>query len=212
MYYERCGKHCDPIEEQRLYSLLQHMIRNQHIAAKMAQKAQTGRKKSCIINDMETGGQRMKEHLKSIPVTIVLLLLLLIVVFSEIAIYISGPSRKYEDSVAKQEQKIKDAYGSVKELHRHVFQYTVYVGEDEQLYIWFNEEGNVVTTKEKSSARFSEAKRIAQSVYGLQDAEISLGYGYKNPVYVLVSDEREILLDYDSMEELYDLRKGGSRG
>lgn len=172
-------------------------------------KTKTEKEKSCIINDMETGGLVMKKHLKSIPVTILLLLAAGAVVMIEIAVYISGPSRKYEDTVLKQEERIRSTYSAVKDLQRHVFQYTVYVGEDDDMYIWFNEEGSVITTKEKSSARFSEVKELARSVYGFQNAGVSLGYGYDNPVYVLDSGEREVLLDYDSMEEVYDLRKGG---
>ena len=39
--------------------------------------------------------------------------------------------------------------------------------------------------------------------------DIQLGYGYDNPVYVVYCDLGEILLDFETMEEVYVIRIGG---
>lgn len=150
----------------------------------------------------------MKGSLKSIGITCCLLLLLGIVIYIVIAAFISGPIRAYELKVEKQEIKIKEAYPNISDIYRHVFQYTVYSGSIEQGIMWFNENGEVITTRKKEDLLIDEVSKKAINDYQMKDFEVKLGYGYDNPVYVIVSKYREVLLDFDSLDLVYDLRKG----
>ena len=47
-----------------------------------------------------------------------------------------------------------------------------------------------------------------QKRYGAKEIQVALGYGYDNPVYVVDCSAGEILLDYDSLKEVYFLKKG----
>lgn len=150
----------------------------------------------------------MKGSLKSITMTCCLLLLLVGILYIEVAAYISGPLRSYDLKIEKQKDKIKEIYPEISNIYRHVFQYTVYSGSVKQSIVWFNENGEVVTTRNKEDVSMEAVSKKAIDDYHLNDFEINIGYGYDNPVYVIVSKECEVLLDFDSLELVYDLRKG----
>lgn len=153
----------------------------------------------------------MKSSLKSVLLTTVLLIVLLVIIYIEIAIYISGPARAYEKKIVAQQEVIQEQYPNIKNIQRHAFQYIVYSGEDTDAYLWLNENGELVTSREKSTLQMEEVVSTLETTYGITDATIILGYGYDNPVYVAKIDNREILLDYDTLELVYDLREGESR-
>mgnify|MGYP006939921985 CR=1 FL=1 len=44
--------------------------------------------------------------------------------------------------------------------------------------------------------------------YNAEDITITLGYGYDNPVYVIECSVGRILLDYDTLHEVYYLKEG----
>lgn len=150
----------------------------------------------------------MKINWKSLGITLALLLVLSVVVMSEIGMFISGPARKYEGDVAEQEARIKKKYTQIKELDRHVFYYTTYVGEDDDTVVWFNEVGKVIVTRKKKTLRTDEVKQKAAQTYHAKNIKVSLGYGYDNPVYVIECDMGSILLDYDTLKEVYFLQEG----
>lgn len=65
----------------------------------------------------------MKINGKSLAVSIGLLAVLLIVLLVESSIFISGPSRKYEEKIDEQMSAIRDTYKEIKNLHRDAFYY-----------------------------------------------------------------------------------------
>ena len=73
----------------------------------------------------------MKEHInvKSIGITLGLLLLTCFIFYLGVAVFISGPKFKYEADILEQEKMIQKEFKDIKDLHRHVFQYTTYVGK-----------------------------------------------------------------------------------
>ena len=77
----------------------------------------------------------MKINGKSLAVSIGLLAVLLIVLLVESSIFISGPSRKYEEKIDEQMSAIRDTYKEIKNLHRDAFYYITYVGEDADNYV-----------------------------------------------------------------------------
>lgn len=150
----------------------------------------------------------MKFNVKSIAITLVLLLLLGVVIVFEIGIFISGPARKYESDIAKQEARIEKKNTSITRLERNVFYYTTYVGMDKHTIYWFNTKGIAIESKKKSTLRWEKVKQIAKKRYHASNCKVTLGYGYDNPVYVIQCSLGRILLDYDTLKEVYFLEKG----
>ena len=153
----------------------------------------------------------MKEHInvKSIGITLVLLLLTCFIFYLGVAVFISGPKFKYEADILEQEKMIQKEFKDIKNLHRHIFQYTTYVGKEENRWIWFNEKGVAITSREDDTVRFDEAKRSVEDKYNTRVNDVQLGYGYNNPVYVVYCELGEVLLDYETLEEVYIIRTGG---
>ena len=77
----------------------------------------------------------MKFNGKSIAFTTLLVIILLAVIFIEIALFITGPSAKYDAKVEKQIQNIQKNYEKIENIQRHVFHYIIYIGEDLQFRI-----------------------------------------------------------------------------
>ncbi|MEJ8735885.1 hypothetical protein WKT02_00340 [Erysipelotrichaceae bacterium HCN-30851] len=150
----------------------------------------------------------MKINGKSIALSVGLCVVLLIVLLAEFSIFSSGPSRKYEEEVRNQMTAIQETYREIENLHRDAFYYITYIGEDSENYVWFNEKGQAIISKEKSSLQMNQVKDIAAQDYNMEDAEITLGYGYDNPVYVITDGVTEIRLDYDDLHEVYYLLEG----
>lgn len=153
----------------------------------------------------------MKQHInvKSIGITLGLLLLTCFVFYLGVAVFISGPKFKYEADIVEQEKMINKEFKDIKNLRRHVFQYTTYVGKEKNRWIWFNEKGVAITSREDDTVRFDEVRSNVESKYKTKVDDIQLGYGYDNPVYVVYCDLGEILLDFETMEEVYVIRIGG---
>lgn len=153
----------------------------------------------------------MKEHInvKSIGITLGLLLLTCFIFYLDVAVFISGPKFKYEADILEQEKMIQKEFKDIKNLHRHIFQYTTYVGKEENRWIWFNEKGVAITSREDDTVRFDEAKRSVEDKYNTRVNDVQLGYGYNNPVYVVYCELGEVLLDYETLEEVYIIRTGG---
>ena len=154
----------------------------------------------------------MKLNGKSIALSIGLCIVLLIVLIAEFSIFSSGPSRKHEEEVQNQITVIQEKYHDIKNLYRDAFYYITYIGEDSENYVWFNEKGQAIISKEKSSLKMNEVKQIAQKDYNIENAEITLGYGYDNPVYIITDGKTEIRLDYDDLHEVYYLLEGEPDG
>ena len=153
----------------------------------------------------------MKEHInvKSIGITLGLLLLTCFIFYLGVAVFISGPKFKYEADILEQEKMIQKEFKDIKTLHRRIFQYTTYVGKEENRWIWFNEKGVAITSREDDTVRFDEAKRSVEDKYNTRVNDVQLGYGYNNPVYVVYCELGEVLLDYETLEEVYIIRTGG---
>lgn len=150
----------------------------------------------------------MKFNGKSLAVTISLCILLLIVLLIEVSIFISGPSQKYASDIKKQEQTILTKYKDIKILRRDAFYYITYVGEDTDSYVWFNKVGTAIQKRAKSTLKTQEVKAKIEKDYQGKDIKIALGYGYQNPVYVVNFDKGMVLLDYDTLDEIYFLKDG----
>lgn len=152
----------------------------------------------------------MKLNGRSIAISAGLLLVLLVVLLVEISLFISGPARQYDDKIDAQMAKITKTYQDIKNLRRDAFYYITYVGEDKDMLVWFNEKGKAIVSKEKNTLQTEKVKQVAQKEYGAKDIQVSLGYGYDNPVYVVDCSLGRILFDYDTLHEVYYLKEGAA--
>lgn len=155
----------------------------------------------------------MKINWKSLWISTGLLLIVVLVVLVGISIFISGPSRKYEMDIKKQEQAIVEKNKNIKDLTRHVFQYTTYNGEDvdaegNAIYVWFNEKSEIITTIKKDSYRGEEVASKIKSEYGVKETNVHLGYGYTKPAYVVITEKGEYILDYETLDIVYFMEVG----
>lgn len=130
-----------------------------------------------------------------------------LVIVVEIGLFISGPKYAYDDQIQELVETIETAHPDVDVVNRHVFQYVVYVGENAQSYLFFNETGKLISERDKSALRNSDVKKHLREQYDIQEYEQSLGYGYEKPVYVITTAQRVILLDFDTLEEINDFHK-----
>lgn len=163
---------------------------------------------SCIIKNVNYKEDIMKINVKSLIITLCLFMILGAVILVEISLFISGPVRKYEDKIERQVAVIEEENKNIQDIQRHVFQYITYAGHDNKNYTWFNEEGAIIVQRKLATYQPNEALAKVKKDYGVEDAEITLGYGYDNPVYVATSDAGIILMDFDTLEEVYYLKTG----
>lgn len=150
----------------------------------------------------------MKINKKTLLITICMILLAIVVFYLNVAVFVSGPASKYDSKIAKEEQSIRAQYKDITIINRHVFQYVVYIGEDEDHYVWFNNKSKAIDQRTKDTYREEEVKSLVASTYEASDIHVKLGFGYKKPCYVVNCDQGMILLDYDSLKEVYYLKKG----
>lgn len=150
----------------------------------------------------------MKINVKSLIITLCLCMILGAVILVEVSLFISGPVRKYEDKISNQIAVIEDEHNDIQEIQRHVFQFITYVGHDTKNYTWFNEESAIIVQRKVATYKPNDALDKVKKDYGIEDATITLGYGYDNPVYVATSTTGIILMDYDTLEEVYYLKTG----
>ncbi len=152
--------------------------------------------------------ERKWSFLGRISVTVGLLLILFCVIVIEMVLFVSGPAFRYDDKIASQKAVIMKNYENIKELNRHVFAYIIYEGQDDKNYYWFNENGELLTWRVLSDLDMKKAQQEAYRLHKLEDTEVSVGYGYEKPVYVVENDTYELYLDIDTFETVYFRRKG----
>lgn len=146
----------------------------------------------------------MKIQSKLISLFMILLFLILIVV--NYALNISGPAIKAETEFNQMILKIQETYPDCEDFYRHSFRYVTYSAVDDKNFYLFNHYGELIQTKSLASSKSNEAVVIATR-YGLGDAEMHIGYGYENAVYVFEHKGTYLYLDYDTLEEIYYMKE-----
>ena len=145
----------------------------------------------------------MRFHPKNMIVTAVLLCLLILVIIVELFIFVIGPNQKYEHDIAVIENKITNTYKYIQTVDRNVFHFTTYTGISENTYYWFDEEGKLLMRRNREEDRQDEVKEKASKDHNMKDVQVTLGYGYKNAVYIVKTKQEEVYYDFDSLKEVY---------
>lgn len=119
------------------------------------------------------------------------------------ALFISGPNRVHEAVVEQTEAKITKEVSGIQGITQHIFDYTTYQGYTDDTLYWFDTNGKKITTRKMSTLNYDAAEKEALDNYGIETKSIVLGYGYNNPCYVIEGEHSMILLDYDTLERVY---------
>lgn len=127
-----------------------------------------------------------------------------------IGIFVSGPSRASALQEQEMIQTIETKSPEIKNVYRHVFRYIVYVGERDGFYLFFNEKGEQISSRKKHKENEQKVILELQNKYHMLDFELKVGYGIEGPVYTCETKQGIVLLDYDSLKEVYYLKKGDS--
>ena len=125
-----------------------------------------------------------------------------------IGIFVSGPNRASAIKEQAMIQKIETQSPKIKNIYRHVFRYVVYVGEQDDFYLFFNAKGEQISSRKKHKENEQKAIVELQKKYQMLEFELKVGYGIKGPVYSCETAQGIVLLDYDTLKEVYYLKKG----
>ena len=146
----------------------------------------------------------MKLQSKLISFFMILLFLILLAV--NYALNISGPAMKADAELQAMINQIRQDYPQADDFYRHSFRYITYSAQTATNYYWFNQNGELIVSKRKSSAKLEEAAAVAET-YGIENAEVKLGYGTDNPVYVIEQGGIMLYLDYDTLDVVYYMKE-----
>lgn len=143
-------------------------------------------------------------HLASWMVTLLLWIAVFVLAGSLWALFISGPSRIYEQQQSQVLQTIRTSVPDVQGLQRTVFDYVTWQGYTPDTLYWFDGNGDIITTRDMETLDYEKARTKALEEYGIEADTIQTAYGYTAPVYEIRGSGRLLLLDYDSLEWIYE--------
>ncbi len=145
----------------------------------------------------------MHSRMRNIVVTSLLLLILAGVLIVEISVFITGPNQKYEKDIAAVKVKIAQDYKNIEAVERHAFHYVTYSGHSSNYDYWFDQDGKLLMKRSIKKDRREEAMQKAIDTYQLKEAKVTLGYGYKNAVYIVTGKHQTVYYDFDSLKQVY---------
>lgn len=144
--------------------------------------------------------------IKKIGITSLLCFIIILLFYVNIGLNISGPANyeSYKDEVIL--KQVKKRFPLINDLYRHSFKYVTYSAYNEDKAYLFDNEGKLVVEKEFKIEMFDEIKQIVLNNYGIENAEVNLGFGYDNIVFVVEDEDVIVLFDYDTKEVVYYFR------
>lgn len=152
---------------------------------------------------------KKKRNIKSMLLTLFLLFSLVVVFYTTIGVFISGPAIKYEKKQESITQKISKKEKDIKTIEKHSFKYVTYIAQTKKEYVVYDKNAKEIAIRAKKDARFEEAKEVAiKKNNTFQDVDATIGYGYEEVVYVFEKGHIVLLLDYDTLEEVFYMKEG----
>lgn len=145
-----------------------------------------------------------KNHEYGWSLTLGLWFILILVVCCLWALFISGPARLHEAQLAQVKETIQSQVPAIQGLQQTAFEYVTWQGYTNELIYWFDATGNLITTKELSTLDYNEARERAREDYGMEARVVFVAYGYSGPVYQLENNVRLLMLDYDTLDWVYE--------
>lgn len=138
------------------------------------------------------------------PLTVLLLAVLLGMAAVLWALFISGPARIEQIERERTLETIRAEVPDVEGLERASFDYVTWQGYTSDTLYWFDRTGQTITTRPMDTLDYEAARSKAVSQYGMEPLTVTLAYGYSAPVYQLESETMILMLDYDTLEWVYE--------
>ena len=140
---------------------------------------------------------------------IILLILFLVVflIFVNIGLNISGPVRyemKKDEAVLA---VVQERFPLIHSLYRHSFKYVTYSAVNDDTAYLFDNEGGLVMQKDYDVSMIEDIQSLVEENYGIENAEVNIGYGYDNMVFAVEEGDLMVYYDYDTYEVVYYLRR-----
>lgn len=147
-------------------------------------------------------------NIRKIVFSILLVIMAVFLIFVNIGLNISGPAQynaKKDEEVLIQ---VKKRFPLIPSIYRHSFKYVTYSGIYENTACIFDYEGILVMKKDFDESMISDIQKLVFDNYGIENAEVHIGYGYDNMVFVVEEKDLVVYYDYDTYEIVYYLRGG----
>ena len=156
------------------------------------------------VDAADQGYKKRKKETFGWPVTVGLFVVLALMIICLWALFISGPARLHDEQVAEVRAQIEEQVPGIQSLNEHKFDYVTWQGNSDDTLYWFDVTGQIITTRPLSSLNYNEARKKALESWDLDAQTAFLAYGYSGPVYQLESDDAILMLDYDTLEWVYE--------
>lgn len=120
------------------------------------------------------------------------------------ALFVGGPSRIHEEQQQKALDAIHEQVPDVQGLEQTLFDYVTWQGYTTDTLYWFDGNGSVITTRDIGTLDYDAAREEAKDKYGIEADTIQTAYGYSAPCYEIRGSGKLLLLDYDTLEWIYE--------
>lgn len=144
--------------------------------------------------------------IKKIGITIGLLFIILFLILVNIGLNISGPARYEEVQDLAVLTQAKKRFPLIQSLYQHNFKYITYSAISNGTAYIFDYEGMLVMQKDFDESMIDEIKDIVNRDYGIENANVQIGFGYDNMVFVVEEKNQIIYFDYDTKEVVYYMK------
>ncbi len=149
-----------------------------------------------------------RNEFKSKTLSIFLVFSFILLCWVSIGVFISGPYFKHEAKSNKIEDKISENHKKVDSIYRNAFAFVTYTLETNKAVFVYDEKGELLLSRDKESLQYKEVEEFIQNTYPeLQNVDIQISYGYDNAVYYIEKDYEILLLDYDTLEEVFYMKE-----
>lgn len=123
--------------------------------------------------------------------------------YVNVGLNVSGPTHIEEKKDEVVLEKVNKQFPFIHSLYRHSFQFVTYSAiSNDKVYV-FDYEGGLVVSKDYQESMMSEIQSIVRDEYGIDNADVHIGYGYDNVVFVVEQDQSMICIDYDTKEVVF---------
>lgn len=128
------------------------------------------------------------------------------------SLFVAGPYKVHEEKLVAIYAKIQQEVPNIRGLEQVDFDYVTYQGYTDDTLYWFDVTGALITTRPINTLNYQAAKDKALAQYNVETDTIQLAYGYTSPVYEIQGSNTFLLLDYDSLELIYQRNEVPVRG
>lgn len=149
--------------------------------------------------------RKSKINVQFILKTLLLVIILILVIWNIMAIFVVGPSNKYESDNQAVIDKIATKQKKYKSITRNSFKYITYTCVTDNKYLIYDKTGKKLLERKKSKADFTKITQMINKNYSFfKNQKIKVAYGYKNIAYVVEKQGHFLVLDFDKAKVIYN--------